>query len=72
MADKINLENEELVVLIEFEDSNYGKILLCSNSENKKVFVINNIIVKDEKIIREINKKYGLEPKEKIPNILIG
>ena len=72
MADKINLENEELVVLIEFENSNYGKILLCSNSENKNIFVINNMIVRDEKIINEINKKYGLEPKEKIPNILIG
>ena len=72
MADKINLENQELVILIEFEDSNYGKILLCSNSENKNVFVINNIVVKDEKIINEINKKYGLEFEEKIPNMLIG
>ena len=72
MADKIKLEIEDFIKLIEFEDSVYGKIWLCSNQENKKFFVIDNIIVKDERIISEINKKYGLEIPKKLQNTMIG
>lgn len=61
MANKINIDNKELLVLLEFDDSEYEKITMCLNEEDKKVFVINNKIVTDEEIINQINKKYSLE-----------
>lgn len=68
MANKIKIDNEELLVLLEFDDNEYEKIIMCLNQEDKKVFVINNKIVTDEMIIDEINKKYALE----LPNELNG
>lgn len=41
---------------------------MCLNKEDKKVFVINNKIITDNKVIDEINQKYGLE----LPNELNG
>lgn len=65
MLSKIKIDNQELLVLLEFEDSEYEKIIMCLDESNKKVFVINNKIITDKKIIDEINKKYDLElPKE--------
>lgn len=61
MANKINIDNKELLVLLEFDDSEYEKITMCLNEEDKKVFVINNKIVTDEETINQINKKYSLE-----------
>jgi len=61
MANKINIDNNELLVLLEFDDSEYEKITMCLNEEDKRVFVINNKIVTDEEIINQINKKYSLE-----------
>jgi len=61
MANKINKDNNELLVLLEFDDSEYEKITMCLNEEDKRVFVINNKIVTDEEIINQINKKYSLE-----------
>lgn len=61
MANKIQIDNQELLVLVEFDDSEYEKIIMCLNEEDKKVFVISNKIVTDKKIITKINKKYDLE-----------
>lgn len=61
MVSKINIENQELLVLLEFEDSEYEKIIMCLDEEDNRVFVINNKIIKDQSIIDRINKKYDLE-----------
>ncbi|MCI8587057.1 MAG: hypothetical protein HFJ49_00405 [Clostridia bacterium] len=68
MAKKIKVENKELLVLLEFDDTEYKKIIMCLDKEDNKVFVINNKIITDNKVIDEINQKYGLE----LPNELNG
>lgn len=68
MAKKIKINNQELLVLLEFEDSEYEKIIMCLDEQNKKVFVINNEIITDQSIIDKINRKYDLE----LPNELKG
>ena len=70
MVDKINIENQELLVLLEFEDSEYEKIIMCLDEEDKKVFVINNEIVTDKNLIDKINKKYDLELPEELKGII--
>lgn len=65
MVNKLTIDNQELLVLLEFNDDEYGKITMCLDEKNQKVFVIKNSIIKDQEIIDKINKKYGLEfPKE--------
>ncbi len=68
MANKINIENKELLVLLEFDDNEYEKIIMCLDENNQKVFVINNKVITDKNIINDINKKYNLE----LPNELKG
>lgn len=70
MASKINIENQELLVLLEFEDDEYTKITMCLDEDNKKVFVINNEIVTDKKLIDKINKKYDLGLPEELKGII--
>lgn len=70
MANKINIENQELLVLIEFDDDEYTKITMCLDEENKKVFVIDNKLVTDQKLIDKINKKYNLELPEELKGII--
>ena len=70
MVDKINIENQELLVLLEFEDSEYEKIIMCLDEEDKKVFVIDNEIVTDKNLIDKINKKYDLELPEELKGII--
>lgn len=70
MVSKINIENQELLVLLEFEDDEYTKIIMCLDESNNKVFVINNNIVTDKKIIDKINKKYDLELPEELKGII--
>lgn len=70
MVSKINIENKELLVLLEFADSEYEKIIICLDENNKKVFVINNEIVTDKNIIDQINKKYELELSEELKGII--
>ena len=64
MTDKIIIENQELLVLLSFDDYEYKRITICLKENNQRVFVINNKIITDETIINAINKKYGLE----VPN----
>lgn len=65
MANKIKVEDQELLVLLEFDDSEYEKIIMCLDKSNKKIFVINNKVITDKETIDRINKKYNLElPKE--------
>lgn len=61
MANKINIENQKLLVLIEFNDDEYEKIIMCLDENNQKVFIINNKVITDKNIINAINKKYDLE-----------
>lgn len=61
MANKINIENQELLVLLEFHDNEYEKIIMCLDENNQKVFIINNKVITDKNIINDINKKYNLE-----------
>lgn len=70
MANKINIENQELLVLLEFDDDEYKKITMCLDEENKKVFVIDNKLVTDQKLIDKINKKYNLELPEELKGII--
>lgn len=70
MVNKIQIDNEELLVLLEFKDSKYDKITLCLDNKDKKVFVINNKIITDQKIISEIKQKYHLELPQKYKGII--
>lgn len=67
---KINIENQELLVLLEFDDSEYEKITMCLDEQDKKVFVINNEIVTDRNLIDKINKKYDLELPDELKGII--
>lgn len=66
MANKINIENQELLVLLEFHDNEYEKIIMCLDENNQKVFIINNKVITDKNIINAINKKYNLELPEEL------
>lgn len=70
MVNKINIENQELLVLLEFDDSEYEKIIMCLDENNKNVFVINNKIITDEKIVAKINKKYDLELPDEFKGVI--
>ena len=70
MVNKINIENQELLVLLEFEDSEYEKITICLDEQDNKVFVINNEIVTDKILIDKINKKYDLELPDELKGII--
>lgn len=70
MVNKIQIDNEELLVLLEFKDSKYDKITLCLDKKDKKIFVINNKIVTDQKIISEIKQKYHLELPKKYKGMI--
>ena len=65
---KINIENQKLLVLIVFNDDVYEKIIMCLDVNNQKVFVIKNKVITDTNIINAINKKYDLE----VPDELKG
>ena len=45
MANKINIGNQELLVLLEFYDNEYEKIIMCLDENNQKVFIINNKVI---------------------------
>lgn len=66
MANKINIGNQELLVLLEFNDNEYEKIIMCLDGNNQKVFIINNKVITDKNIINAINKKYNLELPEEL------
>lgn len=66
MANKINIGNQELLVLLEFYDNEYEKIIMCLDENNQKVFIINNKVITDKNIINAINKKYNLELPEEL------
>lgn len=70
MVSKINIKNQELLVLLEFEDSEYEKIIMCLDEQDKKIFVINNEIVTDKNLIDKINKKYDLELPDELKGII--
>ncbi len=66
MLNKLNIEEQELLELLEFEDSKYGKIIYCLAEDDTEVLVLNKKILRDEKIINEIMNKYGLKLPEEI------
>ena len=57
-------------MLLEFEDSEYEKIIICLDEQDKKVFVINDEIVIDKNLIDKINKKYDLELPDELKGII--
>ena len=61
MANNIQIDNQNLLVLLELDDNEYKKIMMCLDEEDREVFVINDRIVTDKSIIDSINKKYDLE-----------
>ena len=61
MANKIKIDNQELLVLLEFEDSEYKNIIMCLDENN---------IVTDKIIIDKINKKYSLELPDELKGII--
>lgn len=70
MENNIQIENQKLLVLLELDDNEYKKIKMCIDEQDKRVFVINNKIVTDKKIIDKINKKYDLELPEELNDII--
>ena len=64
MANRIKIEDKDLLVLIEFEDKEYGKIIDCIDENGIEVFVIGDKIVKDKNVINSINKKYHIQTPE--------
>lgn len=70
MTNTIKIDNQELLTLLEVEDSKYKKIIMCLDDEDNKVFIINGEIVKDKKIIDEIIKKYNLELPDELKGII--
>ncbi len=70
MTNTIKIDNQELLILLEVEDSKYKKIIMCLDDEDNKVFIINGEIVKDKKIIDEIIKKYNLELPDELKGII--
>lgn len=70
MTNTIKIDNKELLILLEFDDLKYKKIIMCLDDEDNKVFVINGEIVEDKKIIDEIIKKYDLEVPEELKGII--
>ena len=70
MANNIQIDNQNLLVLLELDDSEYQKIMMCLDEEDRKVFVINDKIVTDKSIIDLINKKYDLELLDELKDII--
>ena len=70
MTNTIKIDNQELLILLEVEDSKYKKIIMCLDDVDNKVFIINGEIVKDKKIIDEIIKKYNLELPDELKGII--
>lgn len=70
MEDKIQIRTQELLVLLEFEDSKYKKITMCLDEEDNRVFIINDKLVTDKNIIDYINKKYELEVPDEMKGIV--
>lgn len=70
MANKIQIDNQELLVLLEFDDDEYTKITMCLDEENNKAFIIDNKLVTDKKLIDKINKKYDLELPEELKGVI--
>ena len=66
MANKINIENKELLILLEFHDDKFERIIMCLDENDNKVFVINDKVLTDDNIIKEINKKYNLEVSDEL------
>lgn len=70
MVNNIQINNQELLVLLEFEDSEYKKIIMCLNEQDERILVINGKIILDKNIIDDINKKYELEELEEQKNVI--
>ena len=70
MANKIQIDNQEFIVLLEFDDDEYTKIIMCLDEENNKAFIIDNKLVTDKKLIDKINKKYDLELPEELKGVI--
>ena len=70
MVNNIQIDNQELLVLLEFEDPEYKKIIMCLDEEDNRVFVVDGKIVTDKNAIDYINKKYELEVPEELKDVI--
>lgn len=70
MVNKLNIDNNELIVLMEFEDDEYQNIVMCLDEKNNKVYVIKNQIVTNKEIIDKINEKYQLELPQELKGVI--
>lgn len=66
---KITIENKELEVLFEMEDSQYGNIKRCL-FENKIVYVIQDKITEDKEVTDKLGIKYGFMIPNELKNII--
>ena len=66
---KITIQNKELEILFEIEDSQYGNIKRCS-FENKIVYVIQDKITEEKEIIHKLEMKYGFMISNELKNII--
>lgn len=66
---KIIIENKELEVLFEMEDSQYGNIKRCL-FQNKIVYVIQDKMTEDKEITDKLEIKYGFMIPNELKNII--
>lgn len=66
---KITIENKELEVLFEMEDSQYGNIKRCL-FQNRIVYVIQDKIIEDTEITDKLEIKYGFMIPNELKNII--
>ena len=70
MIEKINIDNQELIVLFEFKDMEYNKVIVCLDKEFRKVFVGNNKIITDKAEKEKIKNRYNLELPDEFKGIV--
>ena len=66
---KIMIQDKELEVLFELQDSKYGNIKRCL-AKNKIVYVIQGEITEDKEIIDQLEIKYGFMIPSELKNII--
>ena len=71
MAEKIKIGNEELIILLKIDDSEYKQLTVCLNGKGEKVFISDNRIIKEKSIIDKINMKYHFKSSENIGDAII-
>ena len=63
------MQNKNLEILLEIEDSEYGIIKRCL-LDNKIVYIIHDKVTEDQEIIDKLEIKYGFMIPNELKNII--